>query len=206
MARRVDRFGRLEEPIRYPFVVIAPWYARWPVVAAYAVALALAGTGVFRWRLRLLRRQTERLDRLVAQRTRELDLSNTAKSEFLENISHEIRNPLNGILGLVNMLEPDRLNADDRKIASSLKATADHLRRVSEDVLGFSKLEFGYVTVEARPFALRRALAEVAALHEDAARLNGNSVTLPFPPGTDDGFVGDEAKIRTIAGNFSATR
>jgi len=201
LARRVDRHGRAGPAVSYPFTIVAPWYRRWPALAADAAALVLAGAALLRWRLRLLQRQTERLDRLVARRTRELELSNTAKSEFLENISHEIRNPLNGIVGLVNLLKPDRLAGEDREVARSLQASAEHLRRVSEDVLGFSKLEFGYVTVEEKPFSLGSALREVVELHAEPARRQGGSVILDLPSG-DDRFVGDEAKIRTIVGNF----
>ena len=201
MARRVDRHGRAGATVRYPFTVIAPWYQRWPALTADAAALILAGAGFVRWRLRLLRRQTVRLDRLVAQRTRELELSNTAKSEFLENISHEIRNPLNGIVGLVNLLKPERLGGEDQAVARSLQASAEHLRRVSEEVLGFSKLEFGYVTVDEKPLSLGSALREVADLHAESARRLGGAVTLSLPAG-EDRFVGDEAKIKTIVGNF----
>jgi len=67
-----------------------------------------------RWRLARLERQNAKLNRLVSERTRELELSNTAKSEFLENISHELRNPLNGMLGMVSQLEEERLEPRDR--------------------------------------------------------------------------------------------
>lgn len=202
MVRRVDRFGRTGLPVSYPFIIIAPWYLRWPAIAGYVLALAAGVAAILRWRLRILQRQTERLDRLVAQRTRELELSNTAKSEFLENISHEIRNPLNGIVGLANLLKTDRLSLEDREVAQSLKTSAENLRRVSEDVLGFSKLEFGYGTVESGLFSLGRTLGEVVAMHDESARRQGNSLTLTLPPGGAGQFFGDEAKIRTIVGNF----
>jgi signal transduction histidine kinase len=202
MARRVDRYGRAGDAVRYPFAVAAPWYWRWPVLSVGGVALAVAGWGVLRWRLHRLHRQRDRLDRLVALRTRELELSNTAKSEFLENISHEIRNPLNGIVGLVNLLKPERLAPAERDVARSLKASADHLRRVSEEVLDFSKLEYGYVTVEPRPFALARTLGEVVELHAETARRRGCTISLHAPADGDGQFLGDAAKLRTIVGNF----
>jgi signal transduction histidine kinase/CheY-like chemotaxis protein/HPt (histidine-containing phosphotransfer) domain-containing protein len=202
LARRVDRYGRAGEPVSYPFAVAAPWYARWPALVGGGLVLATAGWGLLRWRLRRLRAQRDRLDRLVAHRTRELELSNTAKSEFLENISHEIRNPLNGIVGLVNLLQPARLAPAEREVAQSLKASADHLRRVSEEVLDFSQLESGYVTVEHRPFALASTLGQVVELHAGTARAKGTTISLQVP--ADDGheFLGDAAKLRTIVGNF----
>ncbi|MDD3180498.1 MAG: ATP-binding protein [Opitutaceae bacterium] len=202
MAQRVDRYGRSGEPATYSFEIVAPWYRRWPAVIIYVVFGGFVVAGLLRWRLQTLQRQTERLDRLVAQRTRELELSSTAKSEFLENISHEIRNPLNGIVGLANLLKPERLLTEDKEVLRSLKASADHLRRVTEDVLGFSKLEFGSVAVEEKAFRLGQALREVVAQHEASARQWGSRISLILPPGAEDCFVGDEGKIRTIIGNF----
>jgi signal transduction histidine kinase/CheY-like chemotaxis protein/HPt (histidine-containing phosphotransfer) domain-containing protein len=202
MARRIDRYGRAGDAVSYPFVVAPPWYGRWPALAAAAALLAAAGWVILRWRLRRLRRQRDRLDRLVAQRTRELELSNTAKSEFLENISHEIRNPLNGIVGLVNLLKPERLSAEDRGVARSLKASAEHLRRVAAEVLDFSKLEYGFMTVASRPFNLGRTLGEVVEVHAETARHKGSTISLQVAGGGGDRFLGDEPKLRTIVGNF----
>ena len=202
MARRVDRHGVPGEALSYPFAVIAPFYARWPAILAYAVTLLALGILILRWRLRQLREQTERLDRLVKSRTRELELSNTAKSEFLETISHEIRNPLNGIVGLAGLLKPENLDPEEADVARSLQASAEHLRRVAEDVLGFSRLELGVVSVDHTPFRLRRLLEELLAAARDQAQRQGNPLTLSVPEGDDDRFAGDPQKIRTIIGNF----
>jgi signal transduction histidine kinase/CheY-like chemotaxis protein len=201
-ARRIDRYARAGEAVSYPFAVVAPWYLRWPAFAVDAGLLGLLGWGILRWRLRRLRAQRDRLDRLVNLRTRELELSNTAKSEFLENISHEIRNPLNGILGLVSLLKPERMAAGEGEVARSLRASAEHLRRVAEEVLDLSKLEYGDVRVEDRPFSLTRALRDVVELHAETARARGCPLSLSAPVSGGDRFLGDETKLRTIVGNF----
>ena len=202
LVRRLDRHGVPTDELRYPFAVIAPWYATWPAVALYGLAAALLVIGILRWRLRALRERTEQLDRLVATRTRELELSNTAKSEFLETISHEIRNPLNGIVGLAALLKPEDLGPEDARVARSLQQSAEHLRRVAEDVLGFSRVEMGEVSVVTKPFGLRKLLEELMAGAAEQARRQGNTLTLNFPAGTGDRFVGDPQKIRSIVGNF----
>ena len=202
LARRVDRHGGAGEAISYAFTLEAPWYERWPAFAVYAVLFLLAGLAILRWRLRVLRLQTERLDRLVARRTRELELSTTAKSEFLETISHEIRNPLNGIVGLAALLRPERLNPEDAEIARQLSASAEHLRRVTEDVLGVSRLEFGQVKAEVGPFRLGDLLREVASLHQAQAKRQGNVLTVKVSDIGPDLFLGDSQKLRTIIGNF----
>ncbi|HKB91548.1 MAG TPA: ATP-binding protein, partial [Opitutaceae bacterium] len=201
-ARRMDRYGRVGDAVDYPFTITRSWYWRWPAMVAYVGFAGLALMEILRWRLRLLHLRTKRLDKLVHQRTRQLELSDTAKSEFLETISHELRNPLNGIVGLVNLLDPERMKSEDKSIARALKSTAEHLRRVSEDVLEFSKLEFGYVTVQEKAFSLSRTLHDVVTYHSVFAEQQGNPVTIAMPTETNDWFTGDELKIRTIISNF----
>ncbi|MFI5337983.1 MAG: ATP-binding protein, partial [Opitutales bacterium] len=169
---------------------------------AGAVIAALLVGGLVRWRVRQLKHQTERLNRLVNERTRELSLSNTAKSEFLENISHEIRNPLNGIVGLINLLEGKSLAGPDREHALALKECSENLTRVFNEVLNFSKLEYGYVVLEERPFRLAALLDSVRALFHGLSAQQGNTLTVRLPADFADGFWGDDGKIKTIVGNF----
>ena len=200
--RTVDRFGRPGEPSNYSFTIIAPWFERPPAIASYVLAAMLLILLFVRWRIKALHGQTERLNQIVADRTRELALANAAKNEFLETISHEIRNPLNGIVGLAEMLKDAPLRPEERTVARSLRACAESLSRVFEEVLGFSKLEYGYVAVEQKAFALGPLLEDVAALFAIQARLLGSKITVELPPDFGDGFLGDEAKLKTIVTNF----
>ena len=200
--RAVDRFGRPGPPLRYNFAVEAAWYRRPWTFALDAAIAALLVWAVVRWRVHQLQRQTERLNRLVNDRTRELSLSNTAKSEFLENISHEIRNPLNGIVGLINLLEEKSLSGPEREHAQALKECSENLTRVFNEVLNFSKLEYGYVTLEERAFQLAGLLDSVRNLFSGPAAQQGSTIAARFPSGFADGFWGDDGKIKTIVGNF----
>jgi signal transduction histidine kinase/DNA-binding response OmpR family regulator/HPt (histidine-containing phosphotransfer) domain-containing protein len=200
--RAVDRYGRAGPPTGFSFRVLAPWYLRPLAIGADAALAALVIFGFVRWRLRVLHRQTERLNQLVAERTRHLELVSTAKSEFLENISHEIRNPLNGIVGLSHMFNEERLGPQDRELARSLKASAEHLRRVSEEVLSFSALEYGQLSIEEKTFALAALVEGVADLYRVSARQRGNTLALHVAPEATRSVVGDANKIETIVGNF----
>ncbi|MDD3179030.1 MAG: ATP-binding protein [Opitutaceae bacterium] len=201
-ARAVDRFGRSGPLLRYPFAVAAPWYWRTPILVLYAIGLALLAYSVIRWRLHQLRRQTERLNQLVNERTRELTLSNMAKSEFLENISHEIRNPLNGIIGLTGMLDRNSPPEKQREYARALKECSESLARAFNEVLDFSKLEYGYVLLEERAFSLGLLLETVQAVFLGPASQQGSTITVRLPAGFKDGFWGDDGKIRTVLNNF----
>jgi signal transduction histidine kinase/DNA-binding response OmpR family regulator len=201
-ARSLDRFGRTGTEAIYSFSVPSPWWTTWPAFVCYGLALALAVAGVIKWRLVRLRILNVRLNRLVTDRTRELELSNTAKSEFLENVSHEIRNPLAGLSGLIRRLREDRMDPEEQELARSLKAATEHLTRVCEEVLGFSKLEYGYVKVGKKLFLMRKLVEGIRDLYAPAAAQSANRIALEFPPDFTDGFLGDEGKILTIVSNF----
>jgi len=200
--RAADSLGRVGPETAFGFTLLAPWWRTWPAFAAYGAVLTLAAAGLVRWRLARLSQLNERLNRLVTERTRELALANTAKTEFLENVSHEIRNPLNGIVGLIGMLKEQNLRPREREVTRSLKACAQALGRVFDEVLNFAKLEYGAVPVENRPLGLRPLLEEIQRVFSVTAAPSGSRIGLSFPPDFHDGFVGDENKLKSIVSNF----
>lgn len=202
MARAIDRFGRRGPIVRYSFVLEAPWYRTAPTMVGLVLGAALVLYAGVRWRLRQLQRQAERLNRLVGERTQELLLSNTAKSEFLENISHEIRNPLNGIVGMIDLVTQQNPEWNSNEHLRSLKECSASLVRVFNDVLNFSKLEYGYVTVDQHPFSLTTLIESVRATFLDQVTRQGGKLSVRIPASFPDSFNGDEAKIRTVLNNF----
>ena len=201
-ARAVDRFGLAGPATVYRFAIAAPWYRRPVALTSFALGTVLGLAGLVRWRLRQLRRQNERLNQLVADRTRELELAGAAKSEFLENISHELRNPLNGLTGLLELLHEEELKPRELELARSLKLCAENLTRGFEEVLGFAKLEYGCITVEKKPFLLGQLLHDLADMFAVQAAHRTNTLTVKLPANFVDGFAGDANKIKTILGNF----
>ncbi len=178
------------------------FYQLWWFYGLLGVATATASLGVYRWRTAVLRRENEKLNRLVAERTRELELSNTAKTEFLETVSHEIRNPLNGLNGLLSLLKRGNLGARERELVEAVQACSGSLTRVFEEVLAHTRLEHGHLERHDAPFRLATLLDEVARAFAWHAAQNGNRLEVILPPDFADGFVGDENKIKTIVENF----
>jgi signal transduction histidine kinase/CheY-like chemotaxis protein/streptogramin lyase len=180
----------------------------WAYALATVVALAIV-TGAYRWRVASLKRDKERLERGIADHTRELraakeqaEAATRARTEFLENISHEIRNPLNGIIGLVGMMREAQPDQGCQEIARSLNACAKSLARVFDAVLNFSKLEHGHVAVRENAFSLSALVNGVADLFRTSER--GKSIQILITKEGDeiDRVVGDEEKIETILSNF----
>ncbi len=198
-ARMIDGFGRTGAPANFDFSIEAPWYQRTWAVALW---LALAGMLVWvsvKWRLRRMQGQADRLNRLVGERTRELSLSNAARSEFLDSLSHEIRRPLNGILALTARLAQDRLTGAQQEQVRQLQLGSESLLRVFNEVLNFSQLEYGAVPLEEREFRLGHVI-DAVRVECDAA----TALTVNLPPDFPDGFLGDDAKLKSIVANFVA--
>lgn len=183
-----------------------PWF--YGALGVFGVAAAFSFT---RWRMAALRREKRRLEGAIADRTRELqaamelaEASTRAKSEFLQGISHEIRNPLNGIIGLADMLREGARDVRQDELLVSLRACSKSLARVFGEVLSFTRLEHGQVGLREIHFVLRDLVAETAALFRVAERDHGGRIAVEVEAGVPDRFVGDEEKIHAILGNFLA--
>ena len=195
----------LQSTVTYRLDHTWPWWARWPGWLLYGGVLGLSGFGLVRWRDRRLERQTRQLELTVSERTEQLtrakseaEAANAVKSEFIASMNHEIRNPMNGILGLARILSEEELPPRHRTLLSSLEACTEQLRSTMDDVLDFRSLEKGEVTLTEEVFELGDLLRGACA----AADLEGNRIRLLDPPGAPVVLRGDQGKFRQIMGNY----
>jgi signal transduction histidine kinase/DNA-binding response OmpR family regulator len=80
------------------------------------------------------------------------------KSIFLANMSHEIRTPLNGIIGMLTLLEDTKLTNDQQDYISMVKECSYNLMTIINDILDYSKLEVGKITLDIKPMNLRECI------------------------------------------------
>jgi signal transduction histidine kinase/CheY-like chemotaxis protein len=153
-----------------------------------------------------LQRAEQKLRESEAALARAHDLAVQAarlKSEFLANMSHEVRTPLNGVIGLADLLLDTPLNDEQRSYADTLQASAETLLRVVNDILDFSKIEAGKLRVESVAFDPRALVAEVVALYQRQAQAKKLELTATVAPGVPPAVSGDPVRLRQVLLNLT---
>ncbi len=153
--------------------VVAVTYAKKSANAGLSVMMLIMGSTFF-LSFCLIAVIVTRAFREMERSLEKVEQANQAKSQFLSRMSHDIRTPLNGILGLI---EIDKKHADDRELVDSnrekAKVAADHLMSLLSDVLELSKMEEESVQLAHEPFDILQLAAEVLALTEFRASEKG---------------------------------
>jgi PAS domain S-box-containing protein len=127
--------------------------------------------------------------------------ANAAKSDFLAVMSHELRSPLNVILGMSRLLLKSDLNAQQHDDLDVIVESASELLRLISDMLDFARLEAGKISIDNEPFQLRALISETVHAHENKAREKGLELHLDFED-MPDNVTGDAGRIRQVIHNL----
>ncbi|MBO9502273.1 ATP-binding protein [Brevundimonas sp. A19_0] len=138
----------------------------------------------------------------LARATAVAESATRAKTEFLANMSHEIRTPLNGVIGFADLLAKEKLAPPASGYANRIQTSARALLSIVNDILDFSRIEGGMMSVQVRPFDPGQLVAEVVDLVAAAYPDPALTITTPFRRSTGALYLGDDDRIRQILLNL----
>jgi signal transduction histidine kinase/HPt (histidine-containing phosphotransfer) domain-containing protein len=159
----------------------------------------LFGFSTVAWGLNYVRNRTRvRMEelRLAAER------ASAAKTELMADVSHEVRTPMNGILGLSGLLLDGKLDAKQRKMVMAIRDSADALTQVVDELLDFTQLRRGQMALETAAFDMTSLLDGVASLMGPRAAEKGIPLTVELRAFTSRRFIGDAARLRQVLLNL----
>lgn len=136
-------------------------------------------------------------------RARDLaEAASRAKNNFFAMMSHEIRTPMNGVLGLAEVLERTPLSTDQSEMLGMIHESAGALLQIIDDLLDYSKIEAGHLTIEAEPIDLRELVDNAVGLLAGRAHENGLKVRVEIAAEVAAMLRGDSVRIRQILFNL----
>ncbi|MEM1416903.1 MAG: ATP-binding protein [Myxococcota bacterium] len=177
--------------------------------ARFVIAPALSAAERSAEKLREARRRAESFAHDEEQRASELAEALRREREavrlrerFVANVSHEVRTPLNGVLGVTRLLLDGALDGDQRLLAETAHRSGEALLRVVDDILDFSKLEAGKLELDRQPFDPVELVEDVAEVFAGRAQAKGLALVVQVDPAIPARLVGDGGRLRQVLSNL----
>jgi signal transduction histidine kinase/DNA-binding response OmpR family regulator len=154
-----------------------------------------------------VRERTQELEQQAEALRAARDEARTAsrvKSEFVANVSHEIRTPINGILGMSEVLLDGRLETDQRDHALTIQRAASQLLSIVDDILDLSRIEAGQLELQTNDFDLREVLQRIEQVHLPAAHEKGLQLDIQIHEECPTHLRGDPERLHQTFSNLIA--
>jgi signal transduction histidine kinase/CheY-like chemotaxis protein len=176
------------------------WSVAWYAGKTFAVVTSVSVLAFFlveftRMQRRLRQAQARDLERAIEV--------SRLKSDFVAVMSHEIRTPLGGVIGATELLMKAKLDDDSRELALMANDAAQALMGVVNDVLDFSKIESGKLTIEMTTYDPVALVEGVGAIVGAQARAKALSLMTYVDPAIPSPLVGDQTRLRQVLVNLA---
>ena len=132
------------------------------------------------------------------------ETADAAKGRYLAVLSHEVRTPLQGMLGLIRLLRPEPLSADGREHLAICEKSGEALLKLVTDLLDFAQFDAGRVALERQTLAPGEFLRELCALFRPAAEAKAVALRYEVRPEVPALLVTDASRLRQILSNLLA--
>lgn len=146
--------------------------------------------------------EKEHLNREVEQVRQEAEQAMKVKSEFVANVTHELRTPVNGILGNAKELLAEDIDERTERTLRVIERCCSDMYKIMNNILDFSKLEAGKFTLETREFHFRNMMDYVKKNHSNKITEKGLEFFVTISPKVPEHIIGDELRIVQVLNNL----
>lgn len=140
---------------------------------------------------------SQTLCELVAAKD-EADAATEAKTRFLANVSHDIRTPLNAIIGMTEIVLRDNLNPNQRESLETVLVASESLMDLADRLVDVDQIESGEIELEPAPFNVRDTVADVVRIFGLQAKQKGLEIGIDIPLSFPEMVIGDAARMQQV--------
>lgn len=146
--------------------------------------------------------QRKRMLDATEQARQDAEKANRSKTEFLASVSHEVRTPLNGVMGLIRLLTDSPLADEQRQWLTLMDESAQTLLTLLNDILDLSKIEAGRMELDAAPFNIEDEVGQACGPMVAQASVKELTIEVGIDPHLPESVVGDPTKLRQVLVNL----
>lgn len=149
-----------------------------------------------------LQEQVSEMDGELKETLKTVDVANKTKVEFLRNINYEITTPINGIIGLMNLLKNTKLTEKQEEYISIMKSSVKSLLYMVNGIIDFSKIEMGRMSVDMVSFNIKEVVEDVAASFKANKKNDAVDLIVHWDERALTCVVGDIVKFKQVVYNL----
>lgn len=145
--------------------------------------------------------QREEMRQALIQARTEAAEAGKSKAQFLANVSHEIRSPLNGVICMASLLQETELDEEQQELLKIVQFSAENITRIIQDLLDLTQISTGKMVIRHEPFSLNELLTPLVQNYKKDMNDNGLDFHFQIAEGLDQ-FTGDPVRIGQILSNL----